>query len=160
MKTPRIIPVVLFIAMAAMFTACGGAYFDENAAIDEGGWLPADAVQFDVEVDDTTQLFDFLVGVRNNVDYPYANLFLFVHTTFPDGSVAHDTIECPLADPTGQWYGRRTGRYVESRFRLRSTCARFPMTGTYTFAIANGMRDSAIAGIRDISLRIERSKMN
>ena len=33
------------------------------------------------------------------------------------------------------------------------------MEGNYRFAVTNGMRDSAIAGLKDISLRIEYSNM-
>ena len=29
------------------------------------------------------------------------------------------------------------------------------MTGHYRFEVANGMRDSAVSGLKDISLRIE-----
>ena len=83
--------------------------------------------------------------------------FLFIGTTFPDGSVAHDTLECPLADPEGRWLGKRTGRYVDARYRLRGGSARFPMMGHYRFAVTNAMRDSAISGIKDIGLRVEYS---
>ena len=44
------------------------------------------------------------------------------------------------------------------RYRLRGGSARFPMTGRYHFAIANGMRDSAISGLKDIGLRVEYSR--
>lgn len=139
--------------------ACdGNVYYDEIRSVDEHGWAPQDSVCFDVEVDDTTHLFNFLVEVRNSVTYPYSNTFLFIGTTFPDGSVARDTLECPLADATGRWLGKRTGRYVDARYRLRGGSARFPMTGTYHFAITNGMRDSAISGLKDIGLRVEYSR--
>ena len=108
-------------------------------------------------MDDTVHLFNFLVEVRNSVEYPYSNTFLFINTTFPDGSVAYDTMECPLADPEGRWLGKRTGRYVDARYRLRGGSARFPMTGRYRFAVTNGMRDSAISGIKDIGLCVEYS---
>lgn len=89
---------------------------------------------------------------------PYANTFLFVRTEFPDGSMSQDTMEFPLADDSGRWLGKRTGRYIDTRYYFRRN-ARFPMTGTYRFAVSNGMRDSAIAGLKDIGLRIENSKM-
>ena len=132
--------------MAAIaLTACDGSvYYDESRSVDEHGWLPQDTLTFDVEVDDTVHLFNFLVEVRNSVE-------------FPDGSVAHDTMECPLADPEGKWLGKRTGRYVDARYRLRGGSARFPMTGHYRFAVTNAMRDSAISGIKDIGLRVEYS---
>lgn len=145
------------LAAAMFMAACDGtAYYDHTESVDESGWLPTDSVTFDVEVDDTTSLFNMLVEVRNNVDYPYSNAFLFIDTRFPDGSVAHDTLECPLAYPDGQWRGKRSGRYVDRRYRLRgNTGVRFPLGGHYHFAVANGMRDSAIAGLKDIGLRIE-----
>ena len=155
-KTP-LYTACLLAAMA--LAACdSNVYYDESRSVDEHGWAPQDSVCFDVEVDDTTHLFNFLVEVRNSVTYPYSNTFLFIGTTFPDGSVARDTLECPLADATGRWLGKRTGRYVDARYRLRGGSARFPMTGTYHFAITNGMRDSAISGLKDIGLRVEYSR--
>lgn len=155
MKT---IKYTFLAALALLLASCNGkVYYDEQRAVDERGWLPADSTCFDVAVDDTTAVFHFLVEVRNSVDYPYSNTFLFIRTTFPDGSVAQDTMEYPLADPSGRWYGRRTGRYIDTRYYFRRN-ARFPMEGNYHFAIANGMRDSAVSGIKDIGFRIEYSK--
>ena len=34
-----------------------------------------------------------------------------------------------------------------------------PLEGTYRFSVTNGMRDSAITGLKDIGLRIEYSNM-
>ncbi len=147
---------ILAIALLPLvLTACGGnVFYDESRTVDEHGWLPTDSAVFDVTVDDTASAFHFLVEVRNSINYPYSNTFLFLRTTFPDGSVAQDTLEFPLADPSGRWIGRHTGRYVDTRYYFRRN-ARFPMSGTYRFAIANGMRDSAITGIKDIGFRIE-----
>lgn len=156
MKRLWILAVVL---LPLMLTACDGSvYYDEGRSVDEHGWLPSDSVYFDVDVDDTNRIFNFLFEVRNSVSYPYSNTFLFIRTTFPDGSYAQDTMEYPLADPTGKWFGRRTGRYIDTRYYFRRN-ARFPMEGTYRFAVTNGMRDSAVAGLKDISLRIEYSNM-
>ena len=150
--------LTLLILLLASATACSGdLLYSEYAQVDEHGWLPADSVNFNVQIDDTTQPCNFLVELRNTVEYPYSNTFLFLGTTFPDGSVARDTLELPLADPSGQWYGKRTGRYVDTRCYFRRN-ARFPMPGTYRFSISNGMRDSAITDIRSIGFRIEHCK--
>lgn len=147
------------IMLPMLLVSCDGSiYYDESRAVDEHGWLPADSVCFDVPATDTTTIYNFLFEVRNSVSYPYSNTFLFIRTTFPDGSYAQDTMEYPLADAAGQWYGRRTGRYVDTRYYFRRN-VRFPMEGTYHFAVTNGMRDSAIAGLKDISLRVEFSNM-
>lgn len=150
----------LLIISAIMLSSCDGTvFYSEYADVNEHGWLPADSACFDVEVTDTNLIFNFLVEVRNSVSYPYSNTFLFINTTFPDGSMARDTMEYPLADPSGQWLGKRSGRYVDTRYYFRRN-ARFPMPGNYRFAITNGMRDSAITDLEHIGLRIEYSNMN
>ena len=150
-------PILLLTAL--WLVSCDGSvYYSEFANVDEKGWNPADSACFDVEVTDTNRIFNFLVEVRNSVKYPYSNTFLFINTTFPDGSMARDTMEYPLADPSGQWYGKCSGRYVDTRYYFRRN-ARFPMTGNYHFAITNGMRDSAVVGLKDIGFRIEFSNL-
>lgn len=147
------------LALCLALTACDtSVFYDQQRAVDEHGWRLDEPVEFVVDVPDTNQIYHFLVEVRNSVAYPYANTFLFIRTTFPDGSSAQDTLEFPLADETGRWLGRRTGRYVDTRYYFRRN-ARFPMEGTYCFSMAHGMRDSAITGLKDVGLRIEYSNM-
>jgi len=142
-----------------LLTACDSSvFYERQGSVNEHGWLPTESVDFDVDVTDTLTVYNFLVEVRNSISYPYANTFLFINTTFPDGSVARDTLEFPLADASGRWLGRRTGRYVDTRYYFRRN-ARFPMEGSYRFSFTNGMRDSAVTGIKDIGFRIEYSNM-
>ncbi|MBR2959203.1 MAG: gliding motility lipoprotein GldH [Bacteroidales bacterium] len=155
-KGRGLIGILITLGFTLIFASCDSkVYYDQSRTVDEHGWLPSDTVSFDVQIDDTTRMYNCLIEVRNSVSYPYSNTFLFIGTTFPDGSVAHDTLECPLADAEGRWLGKHTGRYVDTRFRLRRGTFRFPMTGNYHFAITNGMRDSAISGLHDIGLRLE-----
>lgn len=150
---------LLTLGILALLSACDRrVYYDSTRAVNEHGWLPAESVDFDVLAEDTTTVYNLLFEVRNSISYPYSNTFLFVQTTFPDGSVAKDTLEVPLADAEGRWLGKRTGRYVDVR-RYFFRNARFPMEGHYRFTVANGMRDSAIVGLKDIGLRIEYSNM-
>ena len=149
------IPVFL-CAVAVLTAACDkNVYYTVQQDVDETGWDMNDRLEFDVDVDDTLQLFAFYVDVRNSVHFPKANVFFFINTTFPDGSVAYDTLECPLADVEGHWYGRRTGRYVDSRFVFRRHVI-FPRTGNYHFEVAHGMRDTSVVGLKSVGLRIEK----
>ena len=143
-----------------LWAACDSSvYYDRQCSVNEHGWLPAESVDFEVDIDDTNTVYNFLLEVRNSISYPYANTFFFLRTDFPDGSWARDTLEFPLANPEGRWLGKRTGRYVDTRFYFRRN-ARFPMEGHYRFSVSNGMRDSAIVGLKDVGLRIEYSNMN
>ena len=152
--------VALLPLLLVMLQGCDKhVYFIDEHDVDETGWNMADAAVFDVDVDDTLQVFDFFVDVRNSVHFQKANVFFFINTTFPDGSVAYDTLECPLADVEGHWYGRRTGRYVDSRFVFRRHVI-FPRTGLYRFEILHGMRDTNVVGLKSVGLRIERFETN
>lgn len=131
-------------------------YYAEERDLDERGWHMDDELVFPVTVADTLTVYNFFVDVRNSVTYDKANTFLFITTTFPDGSRAYDTLECPLADVEGHWYGKRTGRYVDNRYYFRKHVI-FPNNGTYYFRIGHGMRDTNVVGLKSVGLRIERA---
>ena len=145
-------------AIAATFcilTACNnGVYYSEHIDVDEDGWNMYDEKHFNVDVDDVMHTFNFYVDLRNTNDYPYSNTFLFIKTTFPDGGIALDTMECPLANPDGQWYGKHSGKYIDNRYFLRKNVI-FPDMGKYTFSIAQATRDTNLVGIKDVGIVIE-----
>lgn len=153
----RRISIVIISALAlAMMQGCNKkVYYAMEQDVDETGWNMDEKLKYEVDIKDTLQVFDFYIDVRNSIRYTKANTFLFINTTFPDGTVAYDTMECPLADVQGHWYGRRTGRYVDSRFVFRRHVI-FPRSGKYHFEIAHGMRDTNIAGLKSVGLRIEK----
>lgn len=154
MKNFRLL-ILTACAVLLMQSCDKRVYYAEERDVDERGWNMQQQLDFDVDVDDTLQIFDFYIDVRNSVHYDKANTFLFINTTFPDGSVAYDTLECPLADVQGHWLGKRTGRYVDGRFVFRRHVI-FPRSGNYHFAISHGMRDTNVVGLKSIGLRIER----
>ncbi len=129
-------------------------YYAVEKDVDETGWNMNDPVDFEVDFEDTLQVYDFFIDVRNSVHYNKANTFFFIHTTFPDGSVAYDTLECPLADVEGHWYGHRTGRYVDSRFVFQRHVI-IPHAGRYHFQLYHAMRDTNLVGLKSVGLHIE-----
>lgn len=137
-------------------TACNNnTLYSEHKSVDEKGWNMDDELRFDIDVEDTTAIYDFYVDVRNSKEYPYSNLFLFVTTTFPDHLVRRDTLECPLADQFGQWYGKVSSNYVDGRYLLHNNIV-FPMSGNYSFQVTHAMRDTNVTGIKNIGLHVKR----
>ncbi|MBQ0015879.1 MAG: gliding motility lipoprotein GldH [Bacteroidales bacterium] len=146
----------LLLLPAILLTACDSeVYYDETEAINELGWNLSDTAQFDIPITDSLQVYNIFVDLRISNSYPYSNSFLFVTTTFPDGSCAADTLECPLASPDGQWLGKSSARYIDNRYYLKRQVV-FPYTGTYHIDITHGMRDTVIRGIKDIGIRLEK----
>lgn len=146
---------ILTLATILCFQSCDkNVFYAVERDVDEKGWNMHDPVVFDVDIEDTLQVYDFFIDVRNSAHYTKANTFFFINTTFPDGSVAYDTLECPLADVEGHWYGHRTGRYVDSRFVFQRHVI-IPHSGRYRFEVYHGMRDTNVTGLKSVGLRIE-----
>ena len=151
--------MALVLTALTTLAACNSdVFYEEHRSVDATGWNMDDAVAFDVEVNDTTQYYNIFFDLRVTVTYPYSNAFFFITTHVPDSTFAADTLECPLADATGKWYGKSGARYVDNRYYFRRT-TRFPMTGTYRFEVTHGMRDTEMSDIKDIGLRLEKSTL-
>ena len=147
----------LLLLLLALCAGCDRkVFFSDDQRVDERGWSLEDKLYYDVEVTDLHQLYTFYIDLRIANDYPYDRAFFFINTTFPDGSIAADTLGCPLAAPDGQWYGKRSGGYVDNRYIFKPA-VRFPMQGKYRFEVQHAMRDTAIHGVKNVGLRIEKA---
>lgn len=110
-------------------------------------------IQFKVDVTDTVSKYDFFVNIRHTKSYAYSNLFVFFHTTSPDGRKQTDTIEFPMADPEGNYVGDVSGGLVMNRIIIKKD-VRFPKSGNYIFVIEQAMRDKELAEITDVGLTL------
>jgi gliding motility-associated lipoprotein GldH len=146
------------LVLCGLLSSCDKSrIFEENKAIPESGWDSSNVVSFQVDITDPATPANFYVNVRNADGYPYSNLFLFVTTKFPNGKKATDTLECTLADENGKWLGKGVGDIYDNRIPFKRN-VRFPLAGTYTFDIMQGMRTNNVPLIMDIGLRIEKSE--
>jgi len=141
-----------------LLTACdNNRIFEENISIPNKEWKVDYIPTFEFEIQDTTLFYNFYINLRNNTDYPYSNLYLFVNSHLPDGSSATDTLEVFLANREGKWLGKGLGKIKESRFFLRQHLV-FPRKGKYAIEIEQAMRTKVLTGIEDIGIRIERAE--
>jgi len=151
----KIIGVFIIASLTVGLQSCdGNRYFEQNIEILNNNWAYNDAQNFYVDITDTTSSFNFYLNIRNTTDYPYANLYLFIQTTFPDSVYARDTIEFQLANVDGRWMGEGYGEYKYSHFILREAM-RFSQKGVHEFSIEHGMRKDTLSGISDIGIRLE-----
>ena len=143
------------ITLVITLSACNNDSFDKRTVIPETEWRQEDRVAFDVDINDTISPYEFGIGLRHLENYRYSNLFIFLHTTMPNGNHTHDTIECTLATPEGRWIGKSSGSMRDLTVPLNENL-RFPLSGTYHFEIEQAMREPVLKGISDIGLYIEK----
>lgn len=156
-KTAQLILVFSFVAV--FMAACSERkVFDEVQSTGGHEWSASNRLRFEAEIADTASTYRIMLHVHNHIDYQYANLFLFLQTRMPNGNITRDTIECQLADPSGEWYGKGTGLYRQQLIPLHNRL-KFPLPGTYVFYLEQGMRDTLLFGITDAGLCIERNPL-
>lgn len=147
---------LIFATVAIMLSSCSNRMiYDESVVIPDAKWDNKVVPYFDVNVEDTVSIYSFALNVRHIENYRYSNLYIFLHTTFPNGNVTHDTIECTLAYPDGRWVGKGSGSMRSDRIVLNPNL-RFPLGGSYHFEIEQAMRDEVLKGIADIGISIEK----
>ncbi len=142
------------MASSLLLSSCGGKGFVERVVIPEAAWDVNNRVPFDVTVNDTTGIYAFGMSLRHLENYRYSNLYVFLHTTMPNGNKTLDTIQCILAAPDGRWVGKGSGSMRDYRVVLNPNL-RFPLEGTYHFEIEQAMREPVLKGISDIGLFVE-----
>ena len=145
--------LLLASALISLVSCDQTMVYDENKAIGGAVWKANDVKSFEFDITDTLQLYNFYVNVRNGEEYPFSNLYLFVEMEFPNGKKSIDTLECPLADQLGNWYGSGLGSIFDNRVLFRER-KKFPLSGHYKVDIHQAMRTDALEGIYDVGFRL------
>jgi gliding motility-associated lipoprotein GldH len=148
----------LFVLALFLFSSCGQkSVFDNQATINNGKWFKNDAVHFEVNIEDTTKLYDFYLTLRHTTDYRFSNLYLFLATQFPNNNLTHDTLELILADNSGKWLGKGWSDIKEDNILLRNNL-KFPLRGKYDFYFRQAMRRDTLEDVVNIGIRISESQ--
>ena len=117
-------------------------------------WHRDSLLVFQIPVTDTLKNHNLYVDVRNDIEYKYSNLWLFIDIIQPgDSTAVTDTLEVTLADPTGKWLGTGFGGIKTSETLFRKNVF-FPVAGNYEIQIKQGMRGTQLDGITEIGFRM------
>jgi gliding motility-associated lipoprotein GldH len=135
--------------------ACNNdSVFSKYKTFPKGEWHRDSLAVFHVSVTDTVQNHNLFINVRNDIDYKYSNLWLFVEIIQPGDSMAvTDTFEVTLADATGKWLGQGFGGVKTNEILFKGNVY-FPVSGNYEIQIQHGMRGKLLEGITDVGFRV------
>lgn len=151
----RKLVLVVIVCQTFFLLACDKKrVFDNSFPIENAQWTLDDAKQFSFEIEDTAALYNVLINVRNNNEYEYRNLHLFIKMTSPSKKYFEDTVEFQLADHRGKWMGKGAGNIWQSQLMMLKN-VKLLEKGAYQVDILQGMRDDTLESITDIGLRIE-----
>lgn len=144
-------------AFCLILVGCGKSdevVYTQFAAIDASGWERMGCVEFKldsaVNVDDRC---DVLLVVRHSNEYRYRSLCLTVEEMSLRHDVKVDTIEIPLATPSGEWQGRGSGRLYEV---VDTLCRNVTLSADHLWTVGHAMRENPLVGVNDIGIVIKR----
>ena len=148
----------LILLIVTALSSCGNrnVIFDESVVLPNASWDNEEFARFDVNVEDTLSAYNFYLNIRHLENYRYSNFYMFMHTTFPDGSQTHDTVEIVLAYPDGRWIGDGSGSMRHDNILLNDNLY-FPLQGDYRFEIEQAMREPKLEGIVDVGICFEKN---
>jgi gliding motility-associated lipoprotein GldH len=153
----RIINAVVAVLILSFATSCEeNRIYEKNINIEEYRWDSKTVPSYQVDIKDTSVLYNLYVNVRHAELYPFQNIWLVVGTIYPDGKKASSRVEIMLANNEGKWYGEGLGDIWDYRVQIQEN-AFFNQPGSYVFTIQQNMRQDPLPGIMAIGLRIENS---
>ncbi len=156
---------VEIIATCIFTSACKeNIVFSEYRKIDvESGWKTNQILPFQILINDTELRYNVFIHLRNENDYLFRNLFMFLNTHYPDKTQSIDTLECILADERGKWLGGGMGDSYDNAILFKQN-TKFHQKGTYVFSLEQAMRYGnknfiqPLLGITQVGISVEKAK--
>jgi gliding motility-associated lipoprotein GldH len=143
----------VFCCISLVLSCNQGTYYNAEIDIPSGKWNMDSAATFITEIPDTSQQFDIQLAISNSNEYRYSNVWFFIKSKSPEGFTHIDTIDIPLAENNGKWFGDKSGKYYRQEIFYKKQI-RFPKPGIYRFEIVQGMREPDLRGIYKIEFTI------
>ena len=145
----------LSLLFATVVISCdSNKLYEENLPVDDDGWHYDDIKSFQFDITDTLSPLNLYINVRTSTDYAFSNLFMYLHSDYPNGYSDKDTLEFILAEPSGKWLGESSGTVVENKIMIFKG-GRFTTPGTYEFRLEHAMRQKVLPEILDVGFRVE-----
>ena len=153
---------ILLLFFVVFFSSCDDKrFFDEYIQLDNK-WTKEDKISFSFEQNDTINLYNLFITVRNNNEYPFSNLFVIVKLNQPDNIVKIDTLQYLMANPDGTLLGEGITDTKHNKLWFKENF-KFPKSGKYTLLIEQANRETgktkgvdALEGITEVGFRIEK----
>lgn len=138
-----------------MFSSCEQKHFyNEYKTVDVKSWKSTDTLNFDVEIPDSTSVFNVALSVRHQKTYEFSNLWLNVITGFGNETRSR-RLEVPLFKNDGKPYGKSSGSLCTQTIPFEKEI-RFPAKGKYRISLIQLMRKDPLDGISDVGIIMDK----
>ncbi|MDH3649520.1 MAG: gliding motility lipoprotein GldH [Saprospiraceae bacterium] len=145
---------LLLLLLGLSWYACSEkTEFSSSIEIPGSQWSYDQHLIYSVDVQDTSARYDLVMDVSHSTEYAYQNLYVKIHTEYPDGQSRDQQISIDMADPSGHWYGRCGRSECVLRVVLQER-AFFDQIGAHQFRFEQFMRMDPVEGINTVAFKI------
>lgn len=147
-----ILPVLILFCLASCQDK---AVYDTYRTVKGNSWEYTDTMTFDVHIEDTSQHYNLYVNLRHNFYFDWRNVWVKVITIYPNQKAEISSVNLPLSEADGAWYGKCSGDICDIRVGIQEN-ATFPQPGNYRFMILQDMRQNPLPKVMNVGFRIEK----
>lgn len=131
--------------------------YQKQVNIPNGSWSSSLQPEFELDIKDTSGLYDVYILLRNDNTYSVSNIWLKMYVMPPGQSTykVYDRIELGLADASGKWIGRNFGDMWETRTMIAAGDSTiFTLPGTYKIKFEQIMRTDPLLGVLNVGVNV------
>ena len=144
----------LALTVGALLTGCNNdRIFDKTYDLQNAQWSYQDTLSFAFDVRDTAEIYDIVLHLSHGVDYPMQNLYMNIYTAFPGGQRVKQLLNIDLADQTGKWNGKISGKTCDYEIKIQEN-AFFNALGKHTITLEPFMRVNPLPAIKSVGLTV------
>jgi len=136
-----------------LLASCENSVYTERREISSTTWDYSDSLIFEFSPPDTQSLYNIELTVEHSKDFDYQNLYMRLHTIFPNQDTLKQPFSIDLSDKFGQWLGDCSSTSCE-RSSLLQAQTRFEYLGLYTLLFEQFSRYDSLAGINALEIDI------
>ncbi len=141
-----------------LLTACqDNVLFNAEKPISNGQWSYRDTVDFKFTVSDTAARYKMSLLFQHSDTFPNQNIYLRLHTLFPDGKRITSVRSFDLFDAQGNALGKKSGHLYENASILQEV-THFNAPGEYVLTLEQFGRKDPMQGIASVGLVVEQYK--
>lgn len=147
----------IWLVLALLLASCGEQpLYEKSYSFKENKWTQNVKPAFKVDIQDTSQAYDFTITFRVTTDYAYNNMWFYLNTKTPDGQTAREPFEMKVTNPDGSWAGKKTGTVVETQLNFKRR--KLPKKGAYYFSLEQGVTMESLNEVLDIGLSVDKAR--
>jgi gliding motility-associated lipoprotein GldH len=148
------ITALILIPGLMLLTACGeSAKYSNSIEFEDGVWNYDQHFENTFEISDTSGRFNLVLDINHSRDYPFQNVYMNIHTHFPDDTEITDMLSIDFADRSGVWHGNCRSDYCDLRVYLQQNIG-FREAGEYRVVFEQYTRREDLRGIQSMEFKI------